>query len=576
MCQAFFEPTQRGKMLADNFDLESLYLGGNPIIRPFMQRMRLRKLFEEALGSPDRRFKLNPVDSCLLLVRNFVLSRHPLYAVPDWVKRYDPAQLEISKELVAFINDDRLGRALDKLFEADLRTLMTEITVHMVKEYDIDLERFHNDSTSITFSGVYKEKPLRKDGRRRLKVVHGHNKDHRPDLKQLVWSLTVSEDGAVPVHYNVYDGNVTDDRTHIETWQVLRKIVGSSDFIYAADSKLCTRENMEHIDKAGGLFITVLPRTRKEDARFKQYLLYNKVDWQLIWERPPLRRKHDPPERFEAIPAPEPSSEGYRVVWYRSSEKWKRDERTRDNMIQFARQEIHRLRERVGKRKLKTREQVQQAAEKIIYDTETNCWIKLQIVPRTSYDHRQVGPGRPGDNTRYARETTTVYEPFAVLDEDSIRASAAADGVFPLVTNIDTDTMSALDLLQIYKYQSFIEKRHEQLKTAADAVPVNYKNPERIEAFLFLYFVAVTIHALIERQVRIAMKGRKIRSIPLYPEQRACRAPTADKILELFESMRRHRLFDRERQLKTFWDPLSDVQRMVLDLLEVPVSEYSR
>ena len=97
---------------------------------------------------------------------------------------------------------------------------------------------------------------------------------------------------------------------------------------------------------------------------------------------------------------------------------------------------------------------------------------------------------------------------------------------------------------------------------------------ERIEAFLFLYFVAVLIHALIEREVRHAMKTRKMESIPLYPEERACRAPTADKILELFEPLRRHRLFERDTLVQTFWDELSDVQRTVLELMEVPTSAY--
>lgn len=136
--------------------------------------------------------------------------------------------------------------------------------------------------------------------------------------------------------------------------------------------------------------------------------------------------------------------------------------------------------------------------------------------------------------------------------------------------------MPPLELLRVYKYQSFVEKRHEQLKTVAEVAPVNYKTPERIEAFLFLYFVAVTIHALLERQLRQAMQHRELRSIPLYPEERECRAPTADKILGLFGPLRRHRLFDGDRLVQTFWDTLSDVQRTVLDLLEVPTSTYGQ
>lgn len=560
----------------DALVLESLYLGGQPIIRPFLDRLRVQEFLAETLGRPDPRLKLPAVDSAMLLIRNFTLSRHPLYGVPEWVRGFVPEQLGIAADQVQLINDDRLGRTLDKLFECDRRTLMTRLIVNMVQQWGIDLERLHNDSTSLTFSGQYRPRPPRKDGKQRLKIVLGHNKDHRPDLKQLVWSLTVTADGAIPVHYNVYDGNKTDDKTHIATWDALRKIVGRPNFVYVADSKLCTRENMTHITGLGGHFVTVLPRTRKEDSRFKDWLQHHVVNWQVIWDRPPLRRKHDPPERFEAVEDPLPSAEGYRIIWYRSSQKWQRDERSRDNAIQTVRQEVQRLRERAGKRNLKTREQIQTAVDKILDRTATRPWVQVEIESHEIYNHKQVGRGRPGKHTRYTREVTIVYKPAVSLNTERIRASAMADGIFPLITDIPADRMSALETLSLYKYQPFVEKRHEQLKTAAKVVPVNFKTPERIEAFLFLYFLAVTTHALIERQVRKGMKTRGIRSIPLYPEERACRAPTADKILRVFAPLRRHRLFQHGRLIRTFWDDLTDVQRNILDLLELSTSAYGQ
>ncbi|MEE9386290.1 MAG: hypothetical protein V3V08_22995 [Nannocystaceae bacterium] len=127
-----------------------------------------------------------------------------------------------------------------------------------------------------------------------------------------------------------------------------------------------------------------------------------------------------------------------------------------------------------------------------------------------------------------------------------------------------------------YKYQAFVEKRHEQLKTAQHIVPVNFKTPERIEAYLLMYFLALRLHALIERQIRLAMKQRGIRTISLYPENRPCRAPTAGKVLPLFQPLRRHQLFQRGQPIKTFWDPLSDIQRTVLGLLGVPSAEYGQ
>jgi len=562
--------------LTDELELESLRIGGLPIIQPFLDGLQVHVFLDELLGKPDARLKLPVVDSALLLLRNFTLSRHPLYGVPEWTRQFDPGWLKLLPNQIGLINDDRLGRTLDKVFLADRRTMLTRFIIHMVEQFGIDLKRLHNDSTSITFSGEYRERPARQDGRDRLRLVRGYNKDHRPDLKQLVWSLTITDDGAVPVHYNVYDGNTNDDTTHRGIWDSLVKIVDSPEFIYVADCKLCSRDNMAHICGNGGHFITVLPRSRKEEVRFKKWIQHHPVDWQLIWDRPHLRRKHDPPERFEAVEDPAISAEGYRIIWYRSSEKWKRDECWRDDLIQAARQDLHRLGERAGKRKLKTREQVQAAADEILERTATRHWVKVRIESHPQETYKQKGPGRPGKDTRYTRFVKTIYRPVVTLDAEAIKASATADGIFPLITDLPAEQMSPLEILSIYKYQPFVEKRHEQLKTAAGVVPVNFRTPERIEAYLFLYFIAVTVHALIERRVREAMKARGLTSIPLYPEERKCRAPTADKILDLFGSLRQHRLFENGQLIKTFWDELTDVQRMVLELLDNPTSAYGQ
>jgi len=556
--------------------LESLEVGAHPLIGALLERLQLRELLQRALPTSSRRMKLAAVDSALVMIRNFALCRHPLYAVPEWVRRFVPSELGLEREQVQLVNDDRLGRTLDKLFDADRRSVVTALIVHIAQEFNLDLERLHNDTTSITFCGDYPERAPRPGRGRPVHITHGYNKDHRPDLKQLVWSLTVTEDGAVPVHYNVFDGNVTDDKIHIETWKALRKVVGRADFLYVADSKLCTRENMAFVASQQGRFITVLPRTRKEDARFKTWLVDHAPEWLPIWTRPALRRQSDPPERFEAIEDPQRSVESYRIVWYRSSEKWARDERTRDNAIHEARAALHELGERVGRGKLKTRKQVQQAVDTILDETAARAWVRVELLARERHTYRQSRPGRPGKNTRYVRQSTTVYEPLVTLDVQAIEAAAAADGIFPLVTNVEPEAMSALELLTTYKYQAFVEKRHEQLKTVTEVAPVNYKSPERIEAFLFLYFIAITVHALLERQVRKAMKANDIPSIPLYPEERACRAPTADKVLGLFDNLRRHRLIDRGQHIKTFWDELSDVQRLVLDLLRIPTNAYGQ
>ena len=65
-----------------------------------------------------------------------------------------------------------------------------------------------------------------------------------------------------------------------------------------------------------------------------------------------------------------------------------------------------------------------------------------------------------------------------------------------------------------------LKKRHEHLKTEYNVMPVLFKNVEKIEAFLFIYFIAMAIQALIERGIRMNVEKRGIASLPIYHEGR--------------------------------------------------------
>ena len=95
-------------------------------------------------------------------------------------------------------------------------------------------------------------------------IRQGHSKDQRPDLKQLLTILTVSNDGGVPVYFTTEDGDRNDDGTHIATWNLLRELTERADFLYVADCKLASAENLRHITRNGGRFVKILPKNRKE------------------------------------------------------------------------------------------------------------------------------------------------------------------------------------------------------------------------------------------------------------------------------------------------------------------------
>ncbi len=256
---------------ADGRTLTSRQVAALPLLDHVLEKLRLAEFLREYLPGTDPRTRVASATTLLVLLKNILLAREPLYGVGAWARRYVPELLGLSPEQVTALNDDRAGRSLDHLFDAAIPTLTLRVAQHLVRVFGVSLDELHNDSTTITFHGDYEhadaERTLR--GQLRQAITWGHNKDHRPDLKQLLYVLTVTRDGAVPVQFRVESGNTTDDSTHRQTWDFLCQLTGRRDFLYVADCKLATTENMAHLHENGGRFVSVLPRTRSEDAAFR-------------------------------------------------------------------------------------------------------------------------------------------------------------------------------------------------------------------------------------------------------------------------------------------------------------------
>ena len=553
------------------FTLVSHTLGGLPLVNHLLRRLRFEEFLQRHLPSPDPRAELPPSAALGVLTRNLVLARVPLYGLGEWARGWAPALLGLGAEQVALLNDDRVGRALDRLFDADPAALVTTVVVHMVKEFEVSLEQLHNDSTSLTLHGEYAEATGRLvRGRPTLVVTFGHNKDHRPDLKQLLWILTVSADGAVPVHVKVADGDTEDSTTHRETWEVLRALVGAPTFLYVADSKLCTRETLKHIHEHGGRFITVLPRTRKEDALFKAGLQAHPPAWEEVARKPNPRWKDGPPDVFRAIPSPIPDADGFRLFWYESSHKLERDAQARRDALQKAWKQLEELAARLqGPRpRFATSVAVATAVEGILAMTGAARWVAYQVETLNEAVFRQESRGRPGKNTRWRRRLKRRFRLTWNRRDPEIAYDARTDGLFPLLTN-DPD-LTAAALLNAYRTtQPLVEKRHDLLKNVEAATPMYLKSIRRIEALLALHFVALLVHALLEREVRRAMARRVIKELPLYPEERDCPAPSADRVLEVFSPLQRHLLCKAGRVVQRFDPELTELQHKLLALLEI-------
>src|SRR5680860_1101646 len=209
-----------------DLDLETRLLAGLPIVNAFYNRLGIDRLLETRV--PDNpRLRLSPSAALGVVIRNLVVRHAPVYALGEWAGRYDPVTVGLAADEAELLNDDRVGRMLARLFDADRASLLTRLVLDAVESFDIDLSRLHNDSTSLQLSGAYDTAGGQERGGKPTPAArYGFTKDHRPDLKQLVWMLTVTADGAVPITFRVADGNTADVTTHIDTWNALVALTG--------------------------------------------------------------------------------------------------------------------------------------------------------------------------------------------------------------------------------------------------------------------------------------------------------------------------------------------------------------
>jgi transposase len=554
--------------------LRSATVGPLPLVNRLLRRMRLEEFFRDALPKEDGRTKLSPAKALLVLLRNLLVSREPIYGVGEWAGRYAPDLLGLTESEVGLLNDDRVGRALDKLFAADVPSLVLAVATHVVKEFGLRLDELHNDSTTVSFFGAYLEAALERHvlGRPTVAITFGHNKDHRPDLKQLLFILTVTADGGVPLHFRAQSGNVTDDTTHRDTWDLLCQLTGRRDFLYVADSKLATRENMAYVHQHQGRFVTVLPRTRSEDAAFRRLVTGGQVTWQPLWEK--TDEEGEVIDRYSISTQPATTDEGYRLVWYHSQRKAELDAVARAGRIERALKELASLRDKLQSPRTRYRERakVEQAVAEILASCGTEAWIVTHIEAKTVETFRQARRGRPTQDMQYVKKESTRFELTYHIDVARTAEDAQSDGVFPLITNVVD--LSELELLKTYKRQPTIEKRFSQLKTDFEVAPVYLKAVHRIQALLAVYFFALLLEALLERELRQAMQRKGTESLPLYPEGRPCRWPTARRVLDLFEPVQRHTLQHGKRPTKVLVTDLTRVQRRLLNLLRLPPDHY--
>jgi transposase len=535
-----------------------------PIVEHYILELGLYELFDEFVPN-DNNCEIAPAQVLCMMVMNIVVSAKPLYKIEEWLQEYLDGKSE-SNENSSKYNDDRIGRTLEYLFRADRKTLMALISIAAIKVHQLVTEIIHNDSTSVSFAGGYKNQS--KDA---VQIKFGFNKDHRPDYKQIVFGLNITEDGHVPISFDVFDGNQADVTTHIPNWDELRKFLETEDFIYVADTKLFSAENTHYIDKNGGRFITPMPKNLVEVKAFHERLRQGEeISWTTAYTHENSRNKNkiDTYKTYDQ----EKTKEGYVIIWVHSSSKEKRDYDTRARRIAKAEEELKLILSNLNKYTLKTRPQIEKKVSGACRKVQE--FLTVEIVEKQNSEKVKIGRGRRGPKSKYKTEITITYDLLWSRDEEAIQQASKSDGIFPLATN-DT-SIPAREVLRTYKKQPFLEKRFYTKKSVLEVAPVFLKNNDRIEAMMFLYFIGLMIVSLVERNVRNQMLKHEINNLPILPTGMKTEAPTWNNICYFFRAVHLALITKSGKIIQSTVKGVTELHEQVLKLLKVPRNVYYR
>lgn len=545
--------------------LKKFVLEAHPIIQTYIEKLKITELIASYIVQ-DERLKLPIERSLCVLIHNILTTPMPMYEIAAWLAPLDENALGLDRTEVGCIQDDRIGQALERFYNGRHKDVFFHLALRAIKVFQVECSQIHQDTTTVTFSGKYA-------GWSASELLgYGINKDHRPDLKQLVLGLSVSADGSVPLVHKIYDGNQTDDRLHPENHQRLRQLLKRTDFIYVADCKLATEENLRRIAGCGGRFVTIMPRTWKEDALFRQSVREGKVQWDRLLSRRNNRKPDSQFDRYDLARGTYQAN-GHRLLWIKSSQKAEQDAQSRTRSLAKASDSLKALQARLNRYTLKSREAIDQAACKILDEHDVKDLIDYQLdshpVPKKTYGQR----GRPPSGQKATLTLTTLFSLSFQENKPAIQLQSLTDGIFPLITNLDPSNYCAKKALEIYKFQPFLEKRHSQLKTWQQVSPVLLKKAERVVAYLHMHVMALMVATLIERQLRKAMRRRGLSALPLYPEDRTCPYPTMFDIVRAFRGVERYEVIHAQN-MTLFPASLTPLQKQLLEMLDVPISLY--
>jgi transposase len=493
---------------------------------------------------PDDQEMITPGEAVAGMILNGLgFANRPLSLTPQFFAN-KPLDLLLRQGIEAeMFNRFKLGRTLDDASAYGYDLLLQERALAICAQEGIALRFNHLDTMSFSLTGDY----VPDSDAHAIRITHGYSKDHRPDLKQAVLELMVSQDGGVPFVSKSGDGNASDTRIFQERAEALMSAFKDtpSPRYLVADAKLSCEDNAVHLAKLG--FITRIPATLTLVSQVIGQALQGDT-WQPF----------DDNMRYQPL----------ELCHYGMAQRW---------VVVYSQAALERAEAAINKAKEREHEAIQKPLFHLQakrFDTPKAAQDALAALAkgwkyhRVESEHlsehkRYAGKGRPTPRTPLKAPQWQI-QAQAQVDTEAIERDKQAKACFILGTNIAASEVSDTEVIVAYKGQSQVEGGFRFLKAPLFFVSSLFvKKPSRIEGLLMVMTLALLVYSVAQRRLRAQLAMHQ-ETVPNQINQ-PTPSPTLRWVFQLLEGIHRVRM-TVQGQVHDLIEGLNDVRIKILRL----------
>jgi transposase len=493
---------------------------------------------------PDAQEVITPGEAVAAMILNGLgFANRPLSLTPQFFAN-KPLDLLFREGIDAeMFNRFKLGRTLDEAHAYGCDLLFEELALAICAQEGIDRRFNHLDTTSLALTGEY----VPDSDEHAIRITHGYSKDHRPDLKQVVLELMVSQDGGVPLVSKSWAGNTSDTQVFQQRAEALmRAFKGTPSPRYlVADAKLYCEAHAAHLAQLG--FITRIPATLKVVSQ----VISQALQWD-TWQ------PFDDHTRYQPLAL---GHYGMVQRWLvvSSQAAYERAAAALNKAQQREAEAINKQLFHLQAQRFCTPEAAQDALAAL-----AKHWRYHQVGSSHLTAHkRYAGKGRPTASTPLKAIEWHIQAQVRA-DDEAMERDKQAKACYVLGTNIDAREVSDTEVIAAYKGQAHVEGGFRFLKDPLFFVSSLFvKKPTRIEGLLMVMTLALLVYSVAQRRLRKQLAQNQ-ETVPNQINQPTM-SPTLRWIFQLLEGIHRVQV-TVQGQVHGLIEGLNDVQIKILRL----------